>query len=510
MRLATIAFCCLVAFAAVVPSARAGQIVVGTTVQGSGTIASGSYACGPVRGTNVSSFTCPVYASGTLGAPDTPVVVLVATPYDQPAGQWAFSNWVGCPIVSGNQCVLTYTGTLSTSYSVGAVFVDLVAPTVSAPVAGYSATAERTVDLAWTASEPATFACSLDSAALTPCSSPLTVSLPEGAHSLRVQATDASGNVGAVGPPLAFRIVDTALLSGPADLSNDPMSTFSFSTVAGNGFDCSVDGGAFVDCGTGGASGIGFTTLAHLSDGSHTFSVRAKNGADVDHVPAIRTWTVDTTPPSTTLAAGPLAGTVQTATSSTFEFTASEPGTTECSLDSAPFAACASPETVSRLGTGTHTFRVRAIDRAGNIGAPAARSWSVGSVDTLTGAAVKPITKHVKVILAFAGTAAKASTWFTKLQVKDVPAGSTVQVTCNGSGCPSGLKGKGYTKKKASGTVTLARFIAKPIKVKATLTFLISKPGAISAVKILQLRPAKSPLLTTRCRMPGAKVSVAC
>jgi hypothetical protein len=47
-------------------------------------------------------------------------------------------------------------------------------------------------------------------------------------------------------------------------------------------------------------------------------------------------------------------------------------------MDAAAFAACATPKAYSGLANGSHAFRVRAIDRAGNIdGTPAARSFSV-------------------------------------------------------------------------------------------------------------------------------------
>ena len=67
------------------------------------------------------------------------------------------------------------------------------------------------------------------------------------------------------------------------------------------------------------------------------------------------------------------------------------------------------------------------------------------------------------VTVAFFATASKKTTKFTTLQVKNVPLGSTVTVTCKGKGCPSGLKGKGFTKKNAFGTVTLAKFIKKAL-----------------------------------------------
>ena len=66
-------------------------------------------------------------------------------------------------------------------------------------------------------------------------------------------------------------------------------------------------------------------------------------------------------------------GSSTTATGVTFTFTANEPGVTfNCSLDTAPFAACTSPVTVSGLALGNHTFRVRARDAAGNFENPGA------------------------------------------------------------------------------------------------------------------------------------------
>jgi hypothetical protein len=118
--------------------------------------------------------------------------------------------------------------------------------------------------------------------------------------------------------------------------------------------------------------------------------------------------------------------------------------------------------------------------------------------------------EQVVVTVAFFASAKKSSTKFSTLQVKNVPFGATVTVTCKGKGCPSGLKGKGYKKANAFGTVTLAKFIKKPLKTGTVITVVVSKPGAINAVKILTVRPAKKPLITTKCQPPGAKSPVAC
>jgi hypothetical protein len=92
----------------------------------------------------------------------------------------------------------------------------------------------------------------------------------------------------------------------------------------------------------------------------------------------------DTTPPQTTITAGP-AGEVASSTA-TFEFTSSEsPSSFECSLDGAAFANCSSPTSYTGLGAGAHSFGVRATDGAGNTDpTPAQRSWTVIAC-TITG-----------------------------------------------------------------------------------------------------------------------------
>jgi hypothetical protein len=88
------------------------------------------------------------------------------------------------------------------------------------------------------------------------------------------------------------------------------------------------------------------------------------------------TMVADTTPPDTMITSGPPPTT--TASSASFQFTASEPSTFECSLDTDAFTACTSPASYSGLVPGVHTFRVRAIDTAGNADpTPAQQTWTV-------------------------------------------------------------------------------------------------------------------------------------
>ena len=84
----------------------------------------------------------------------------------------------------------------------------------------------------------------------------------------------------------------------------------------------------------------------------------------------------DTTAPSVSFTAGPAATTADPA--ATLAFAASEPQITfSCRLDAGAWQACASPRTVQGLGLGSHSFSVRATDKAGNLGAAAVRQWTV-------------------------------------------------------------------------------------------------------------------------------------
>src|SRR5215218_3520905 len=89
---------------------------------------------------------------------------------------------------------------------------------------------------------------------------------------------------------------DTSIDSGPSGTFTNPSASFTFSSSeAGSTFECKLDGGSFGSC----TSPKSYTSL---SDGSHTFSVRAKDSAgNVDSTPAARTWTVSTAPVSQTV-----------------------------------------------------------------------------------------------------------------------------------------------------------------------------------------------------------------
>lgn len=89
----------------------------------------------------------------------------------------------------------------------------------------------------------------------------------------------------------------------------------------------------------------------------------------------------DTTAPETSISSGPASST--TSTSASFSFSSNEPGTFECQLDASAYQPCTSPATYSSLAAGSHTFRVRAKDAAGNVDpSPASHGWTITTTQT--------------------------------------------------------------------------------------------------------------------------------
>ncbi|HEX5467675.1 MAG TPA: hypothetical protein VFW80_01350 [Gaiellaceae bacterium] len=119
-------------------------------------------------------------------------------------------------------------------------------------------------------------------------------------------------------------------------------------------------------------------TTRHLKPGTSWFNLRTlgKNGwTDAVHLGPFLILP-DTIVPETTISAGPRRfGTADV----TFRFASNEAhAALECSLDGATFKACTPPARYTGLRAGAHTFRVRAVDEAGNTDpTPARRAWQV-------------------------------------------------------------------------------------------------------------------------------------
>jgi hypothetical protein len=255
---------------------------------------------------------------------------------------------------------------------------------LSGPADG-STIAQNSATFSFDSDDPnASFECSLDGEAFSNCSSPRTYSgLADGDHEFRVQATDAAANTDLTPATSDFTVdttlppdttaPDTTIQTGPADgeTITQTSATITFdSTEPGSTFVCKLDNGAFAACNSP-------AQLSGLSDGAHTFSVKATDVAGNHDLSAdSRTFTVDTTPPDTTIQTGP-SGTIPQS-SAGFTFTSNEAGDFECRLDAGAFELCSSPQDLTGLSDGSHTFQVRATDVAGHQDpSPASRTFTV-------------------------------------------------------------------------------------------------------------------------------------
>lgn len=174
-------------------------------------------------------------------------------------------------------------------------------------------------------------------------------------------------------PPGDTTPPDTRITNGPVGLTKErTASIWAESTEAGSSFQCRLDDAAWAPCPP-------IVNLSAIPDGTHTFEVRAVDGAgNADPTPASRTWSVDGTPPQTTIT-GPPAGPVNT-TAGLPDFTSSEsPASFQCRVGNAgAWTQCSPPQQITFPGEGSHMFSVRAYDSAGNVDpTPASRTWTV-------------------------------------------------------------------------------------------------------------------------------------
>lgn len=175
-----------------------------------------------------------------------------------------------------------------------------------------------------------------------------------------------------VGVQAAFskpKLASPTITAQPAPVTSSKTASFSFTGPSGATFRCSLDGAAYVAC-------TSPRSYSALGEGSHTFRVKSVQGSS-ESDPAAYTWTVDTVAPvAPTLTEKP--ATLSNTADPTFAFTHMESTVSfRCSLDGSPFAACSTPVRYSGLAQGAHSFSVRAVDAAGNVGPVRAWSWTV-------------------------------------------------------------------------------------------------------------------------------------
>ncbi len=198
--------------------------------------------------------------------------------------------------------------------------------------------------------------------------------VPAGSYTAQFQFNQAVGwQTAIVGlSPAITAIPPPSMTATPANPTNQSNASFRFiDTEAGVSFLCQLDGGSFSACST------PMSYPGPLTQGSHTFSVKAQDNGGKQSDVASFTWTIITTPPpAPTITSTPANPTNQT--SASFNFTDTQGFVSFlCRLDGSALTACASPTAYSGLSQGSHTFAVEAQDAAGNQSPASSFTWSI-------------------------------------------------------------------------------------------------------------------------------------
>jgi len=221
-----------------------------------------------------------------------------------------------------------------------------------------------------------------------------------------------------------------AITSNPPTWSNDNTPSFAFNdSEAGVTFQCKLDGAAYGAC-------TSPKVYGSTPDGSHTFSVQAKDAAGNVSTATSYTWNVLTVkPPKAVITSTP--PDPSSNTSSTFTFTSSYAyfDHFECSLEDGPWFTCTSPATYN-LATGNHEFAVQVVDRAGNISDEVDYHWKI----TATAGMPFTIAGNATSTLYPGGQASPIDLVFTNPNTSPITiTGATVTVSgTSAAGCAAG------------------------------------------------------------------------
>lgn len=254
--------------------------------------------------------------------------------------------------------------------------VDAAAPSLSITSTPANPTNQTSAAFQFVAEAGTTVTCRIDGGAYVACNSPTTHSFtglsPNTSHVFEVRAVDGAGNAAVASYTWNIDTIApvVSILNKPNNPTNSSAAAFTFSVNETATVQCRRDSASFGACAT--STSHSYTGLG---DGSHTFYVRATDVAG-NQATGSYTWTIDTTPPTTTITEAPASP--YPVDYATFRFSSNDASATfQCSLNGGSFVACSSPRNYTGLGYVAHDFRVRAVDPLNNVDAtPANHAWT--------------------------------------------------------------------------------------------------------------------------------------
>ncbi|XP_028410633.1 uncharacterized protein LOC114533322 [Dendronephthya gigantea] len=241
------------------------------------------------------------------------------------------------------------------------------------------------VTFKWSSTEPAEFECALDDTAnADSCEKgslgqKILTGLPKGDRVFWVRGKDGAGNVGDFVPHRWTVDINPPDIEFTGDLPAFSKKTipFSWKSTEESKFECAVDDMAnFAPCGRGMR---GSRTLRDLTEGPHTFYVRARDSLDNIGTPISHSWTVDSTPPRAVVdPVDSIVGTPRV----TLSWNANEQSKFYCAIgDVGNIIECGQGNTGSwttpYLRRGPQKFWLIAEDYHGNRAEPVLVTWTV-------------------------------------------------------------------------------------------------------------------------------------
>ena len=220
--------------------------------------------------------------------------------------------------------------------------VNTTAPSITAKP--QSPSANKTPSFNFTHSVGSyTFTCKVDAGSFATCASPNTLStLSDASHTFTVQAVDADGFPVPTTAAYTWTVNTTApsITAKPSTASANPNPSFAFSHGVYTSFQCQRDGGGYSVC-------TSAQAYSGLSDGSHSFDVKALDADSVATSVASYAWTIDTSAPTITAKpSNPSAN-----ASPSFSFTHAQGSYTfKCQRDSGGFSRVHQPQVLQQPG----------------------------------------------------------------------------------------------------------------------------------------------------------------